>query len=407
MTRISRIVLVLLALGVSQPAGAFPDFLDAYRDDPFRNPAVDSCGLCHVDPNGGGNNTDFGLAFYDAGFNFTPMLRSEYPDSFTYPTSRIGDLVVVHFTDPDNNKVVVELEGEKYLVDLESRSIPGLPDPPPGAVPDPEPAPPEAASGFAQPSDIPVDTYAREGAFFGSRVVNLSNAKPMKRGGVEFLIGHRFNMPVFTRSSPANLFGFDGGAFITFGVQVGLTDWMSVSAMRSNLGRTVELSSSFQLSRQSESGPLTTQLRVGVDGRNNFQERFAPFAQFVSTRTFGDRFSIAIAPSIAFNTRDEDTFLPQEFLFGNEFDYTAALGVGAGLRLTPTVSFVGEYVPRLKGFTGELFDRPAVSVGIQKATFRHTFQFVLSTARPLTTAQYTVNGTDSFKVGFNIYRKLR
>ncbi len=407
MTRLSRIFLVLLALGVSVPGWAFPDFLDAYREDPFRNPDVDSCGLCHVDPNGGGDNTEFGLAFYDAGFNFTPMLRADYPDSFTYRTSRIGDLLVVHFTDPENNKVVVELEGQKYLVDLESRSIPGLPDDPPPDAPDPAQAPPPDASGFAPRSDIPVDTYAREGAFFGSRVVNLSNAKPMRRGGVEFLIGHRFNMPVFTRNSPKNIFGFDGGAFITFGVQVGLTDWMSVSAMRSNLGRTVELASSIQFSRQNESGPLTTQLRVGVEGRDNFQERFAPFAQFVSTRTFGDRFSLAVAPSIAFNTRDEETFLPAEFLFGNEFDYTAALGLGAGLRLTQTVSLVGEYVPRLKGFTGELFDRPAVSVSVQKATFRHTFQFVLSTARPLTTAQYTVNGTDAFKVGFNIYRRLR
>ena len=86
---------------------------------------------------------------------------------------------------------------------------------------------------------------------------------------------------------------------------------------------------------------------------------------------------------------------------------TAAIGIGAGIGLNPSVSLVGEYVPRVKGFTGEIFDRPAVSVGIQKATFRHTFEFVLSTARPLTTAQYTVNGSDSFKVGFNIYRRLR
>ena len=93
--------------------------------------------------------------------------------------------------------------------------------------------------------------------------------------------------------------------------------------------------------------------------------------------------------------------------FGDEFDYTAAIGIGAGIGLTPSVSVVGEYVPRVKGFTGEIIDRPVVSAGIQKATFRHTFEFVLSTARPLTTAQYTVNGSDSFKVGFNIYRRLR
>ncbi len=204
MTRISRIVLVLCAMGVSFPAAAFPDFMDAYLEDPFRNPYRDSCGLCHVDPNGGGDNTEFGFDYYDTGFEFTPMLRSRYPDNFTYPKTRIGDLVVVHFTDPENKKVIVELEGEKYLVDLESRSIPGLPgvEPEGDPGPDPDRDPPEppspAAAGFSPSSEIPVDTYAREGAFFGSRVVNLSTAKPIERGGVEFLIGHRFNLSVFT-----------------------------------------------------------------------------------------------------------------------------------------------------------------------------------------------------------------
>ena len=293
---------------------------------------------------------------------------------------------MLHFSDPENTRLVVELEGEKYLVDLASRSV---------------------SSPQTEISVSPSDEFTSEGAFFGSRIVNLPNGKPLAQGGVEFLIGHRFTAPIFDSNSPANLFGFDSSAFVTFGVRVGLTDWMSVSAMRSNLDRTIELSSAFQLSEQDSSGPVSTQLRVGVEGRNNFQERFAPFVQFISTRSFGDRFSLSVAPSIAFNTRNEDTFLPPQFLFGNEFDYTAAIGLGAGLRVLPSVSVVGEWVPRVKGFTGEFFDRPAVSIGIQKATFRHTFEFVLSTARPLTTAQYTVNGTDSFKVGFNIYRRLR
>ncbi len=124
-------------------------------------------------------------------------------------------------------------------------------------------------------------------------------------------------------------------------------------------------------------------------------------------RTYGDRVSFVVAPSIAFNTRDEKTFLPPDLLFGADHDYTASVGVGLGLRLTPTVSVVGEWVPRVAGFKGERFDRPAVSFGVQKATFRHTFEFVVSTAAPMTTAQYTVNGTDTFTAGFNIYRRLR
>ena len=408
MTRTGRSILCLTLLAAGAlPATAFPAFLEVYQADPLRNPAVDGCVVCHVNPAGGGPRNDFGLAFADNGLAITPLLRSQFSERFTFPSTPLGDTTILHFSDPDNAALVVEVEGVRYLADLASSGVaPGV-----GSAPE-TPARPEESARDAVPvaaaiSVSPVDAFTSEGAFFGPRIVNLPSGKGMERGGVEFLIGHRFTFPVFDRDSPANLFGFDSSALVTFGVQVGLTDWMSVAAMRSNLDRTTEFTSQFQLSSQKSGAPVSTQLRLGVEGRNNFQERFAPFVQFVSTRSFGDRFSISLAPSIAFNTRNEESFLPPQFLFGEEFDYTAAIGIGAGIGLTPSVSVVGEYVPRVKGFTGEIFDRPAVSLGIQKATFRHTFEFVLSTARPLTTAQYTVNGSDTFKVGFNIYRRLR
>lgn len=405
MVRLDKIILSLVVIVASAvPAAALPEFLELFRSDPFRRTDVDGCAVCHLDPSGGGDRNAFGLVFEDNQYRFTPMMRAAFPDRFAVPTTEIDDGMRVHFADPENGSVVIELGGETYLVDLASRSIPGLES-------DVAPQTPArvAAAEPAQAPDIPVDDYAREGAFFGSRVVNLSNAKPMEKGGVEFLIGHRFTFPLFDRDSPSRLFGFDTGSRTTLGFRVGVTDRLSVSFLRGNqaLGRTIEFASAFQVSRQGESGPLSMQVRAGVEGRNNFQDRFAPFLQLAMNRTYGDRVSFAVAPSIAFNTRDEKTFLPPDLLFGADHDYTASVGVGLGLRLTPTVSVVGELVPRVAGFKGERFDRPAVSFGVQKATFRHTFQFVVSTAAPMTTAQYTVNGTDTFTAGFNIYRRLR
>ena len=296
MTRTGRSILVLTFLVAwSVPASAFPGFLQIFQADPFRNPALDSCSVCHIDPNGGGPRNEFGLAFAESEMTITPLLRSEFPDRFTYSTTPLGDTTILHFSDPDNLALVVEVDGERYLADLGARSVGEVLSQPEGQ------AASEAAPAAPSPSISLVDSFTSEGAFFGPRIVNLPSGKGMERGGVEFLIGHRFTFPVFDRDSPANLFGFDSSALVTFGVQVGLTDRLSVSAMRSNLDRTIELSSQFQLSRQSSETPLSTQLRVGIEGRNNFRDRFAPFVQFVSTRSFGDRFSLSVAPSPHFS----------------------------------------------------------------------------------------------------------
>ena len=198
---------------------------------------------------------------------------------------------------------------------------------------------------------------------------------------------------------------------MTYGVNVGVTDRVSVAAARDNLFKTIDISSTVQVTRQNGSAtPLTLQIRGGVEGRNNFQDRFSPYLQIVSVRTLFDRLSFVFAPTFAFNTRDEESPFFPSFVFGREHNHTTALGAGIGFRFLPTASLVAEYIPRAHGFKGNMLgevSRPGVSVGIQKGTFRHTFEFVLSTQSPVTPAQYAVSGTDKFRAGFNIYRKLR
>jgi hypothetical protein len=119
------------------------------------------------------------------------------------------------------------------------------------------------------------------------------------------------------------------------------------------------------------------------------------------------RLSVTLAPTFAFNTRDEDSKVPPEARYGEEHNSTISLGVGAGIRVLDTTSIVGEYIPRLWGFRGERKDRPGVSMGLQKSTHRHTFELVISRQLVMTTAQYAVQGMDTFSIGFNVYRKVR
>ena len=414
MSRVWRIAVLLFW---SVPAFSMPQFLQAFRDDPFRNPAIDGCGTCHVSPQGGGPRNPFGLAFMANGERITPLFRAQFPDHFIYPLSRVNDRLTIHFSDPDKKQIVTETDGMRSLVDVAATTVNGQPA---GTAAAPAPPPPAAASLAAATSEIPVDPYAREGVFFGSNIVNLPDGKPLKAGEVDFLIGHRFLQDVDS-AGPGALAGFDSPAWITFGGRVGLTDRISVGAQRSNFFRSledrtpIEINGAFQISRQKDTVPITLQLRGGVEGTQNFTDIYRPFFQVVATRTFADRVSVAAVPTFAYNTRG-NAVIDQNLqngvvlgvpIFGANHKNTQALGIGVGIRFWPTASIVGEYIPRLYGFKGELQDHPGLSVGLQKSTNRHTFELVVGRQVVMTAAQYSYQGTRSFRIGFNIFRRIR
>src|SRR5438128_2533930 len=243
-----RLTLVVVFFFSTAPAFAMPQFLQMFRSDPFRNPAVDGCITCHMSPEGGDARNAFGQAFESGGEIITTMLRAQFPDRFVYPTSKVSDALTIHFSDPNNKQVVVEAGGMKNLVDVDKRTVNGRAAGAPN-VPAAAPATAAAAAAPSALSEVPVDQYAREGAFFGSNVVNLPDGKPQKAGGVDFFVGHRFSQPV-SDAGLSGLFGFDSTATIAFGVRAGITDRLSVSFLRSNFSQTISLGSALQVSRQ-------------------------------------------------------------------------------------------------------------------------------------------------------------
>jgi hypothetical protein len=430
MSRFARVsVFAVFVLG-STPAFAMPQFLQMFRSDPFRNPAFDGCNTCHMSAEGGDERNTFGQAFERGGERITTMLRAQFPDHFIYPMSKVSDTLTIHYSDPANKQIVVESGAAKNLVDVEKRTLNDVAATLPSAPAAPAAA--AAAAGSANPerAQIPVDPYAREGVFFGSSVVNLPNGKPQKAGGWEFFVAHRFNQSVGD-AGLTSLFGFDSTANIEFGVRYGVTDRLSVSAFRTNFAQTISLGSAFQISRQSGEMPVTLQARGAVDGKFNFgifhecnpatvprtdplcgqhsrPRQYSPVFQLVATRTFKDRVSFNIVPTYAWNTRDDSTNdnIPG-IGFGFENNDTFSLGIGTGIRILPTVSVVGEVIPRVWGFRGRLIDRTPISIGLQKSTFRHTFELVVSNQQVLTPAEVAFQGVGTFRLGFNIYRKIR
>lgn len=72
-----------------QRAAAKPAFMDRYNRDPFaREELKTKCTICHIGR--GGERNDFGDAFEDAGYRFTPKLREKFPQFFNLTATKKG-----------------------------------------------------------------------------------------------------------------------------------------------------------------------------------------------------------------------------------------------------------------------------------------------------------------------------
>ena len=205
MIRLQTVVWIgVFFLVSSASAFAHPEFFEAYKKDPYLRVIPADCSTCHMSKTGGDDRNAFGQAFEGQGTTITPLLRAQFPDRFAYPVSKVSDTLSVYFSDPNNKVVVLDSGGKLSVVDVDKKSVDGKPAVMSGSV---ATAGPTAGNGSpaaaANPvsakanSEIPADVYAREGVFFGAFVVDLPTPKPIQKGGVDFIVQHRFVEKLF------------------------------------------------------------------------------------------------------------------------------------------------------------------------------------------------------------------
>ena len=69
---------------------------------------------------------------------------------------------------------------------------------------------------------------------------------------------------------------------------------------------------------------------------------------------------------------------------------------------TSTVALWPGAVGSMWGYRGELTNRPVISFGIEKATYRHAFSLVFSNTRPMTENRYAQGTGGSTVAGFMV-----
>jgi hypothetical protein len=214
-----------------------------------------------------------------------------------------------------------------------------------------------------------------------------------------FRVTHRFGRPLGAGDFgdlAGDLFGLDSGAQIgleyRFGVMRGLQ-----GGIRRTSDKTIEFFSQYSLMQQGGS-PVGLGVIASIDGTNNFRDSYSPALGVAISRTLGSFGAVHVDPVWVNNSNPA----PDELVDEND---TFLVGIGARLRVRPTLYLIVEGIPRVSGYDPGVTQ---TTVGLEKRAGGHSFQFNVSNAFGTTMGQVARGGfsNDDWYLGFSISRKF-
>jgi hypothetical protein len=230
-------------------------------------------------------------------------------------------------------------------------------------------------------------------------LVNLPTTLRVPRFGSAFRVTHRFGRPLGQGdfgSLLEDLFGLDSGALIGLEYRFGLMRGLQVGVLRTS-DRTIDFFTQYNVLQQGDRGPVGIGVHAAIDGTNNFRDSYSPSLGVIVSRELGSAGAVYFEPIWVNNSNP----LPGELVDDND---TLLLGLGARIRVRPTVYLVGEFLPRVG-------HDPGVNHGtfaIEKRAGGHVFQLNFSNGVGNTMSQIARGGSsnDDWYIGFNISRKF-
>ena len=263
-------------------------------------------------------------------------------------------------------------------------------------------AAPEAPANSASPAaqaakdDDPDRDFNRSQPDFV--VVNLPTTLRVPKFKSAFRVTHRFGRPLGQGDFgdlAGDLFGLDSGAQIGLEYRFGLMRGLQVGFHRTS-DRTIEFFTQYSLLQQADHG-VGLGVIASIDGTNNFKDSYTPMIGVALSRELGRYGAVYVEPMYVNNSN----LMPSELVDDND---TFMVGLGARIRVRPTVYLVGEFIPRSGNTPGVNHG----TFGIEKVVGGHTFQLNFSDGFGTTMGQLSRGGTasDDWYLGFNISRKF-
>ena len=159
---------------------------------------------------------------------------------------------------------------------------------------------------------------------------------------------------------------------------------LQAGILRTSGDKTIEFFGQYNVLNQRGGDPVGLGVLVSVEGMNNLRDHHAPAIGVALSREFGDHGAEYVEPGWVHNS--------------------ILVGLGARLRVRPTVYLVGEFNPRAGYSPGA----HQASFAVEKRAGGHVFQLNLSNGFGNTMGQLARGGTSSedWYLGFNISRKF-
>jgi uncharacterized beta barrel domain-containing protein DUF5777 len=243
-------------------------------------------------------------------------------------------------------------------------------------------------------------------------IISLPTSLRLPKYKSAFRVTHRFTRPISCDSCSNSFwgdgFGTDGGAAIGLEYRVGIVPNGEIVLHRTSRDKAIEVLGQYGLTRQGRA-PVETAALAAVDinyvGAKGAPSQYSPALGLIVTRLIGDQAAVYLEPIWVHHTNlaepaiaDNDTFM---------------VGLGARIRISPTVYIVGEFAPRASGY------KPGVNHGsfaIEKRAGGHLFQLNFSDSFGTTLSQIARGGLQELQaggatktnwyMGFNISRKF-
>jgi len=346
----------------------------------------------------------------------------------------IGELVVVDaapqkvnvtFDEKTPGVAIVEVNGEQLRIDTASKTWTRV------EQAKSEPAnPPQTSKEAKQP--------VAEAEPYDYRLVNVPTPKRVLKGSLNLYFTHRFSQPVRPLSESAKeLIGLDSSAVPSFGLFYGITDKLYVNAYRSaicqrGLCRTIEIGAGYHWLDEGVDSPIAVSTYASVEGDDNFTQNYTYNLQLMVARSVTKYVNLFFSPAMHLNANGQRRFDPRatDFFPPATVDFhlprhTGSFGFGVNGRITPSVSLLFEYTPRVGfklGAVQPIFNSAGrviafqprseaeIGFGVQKDVGRHSFSLTFSNTQTTTTSRYNSSNLvlppSRFIIGFNLYRRF-